>query len=147
PDRFLAVIAEARANADFVIAYPHWGTENTHVLERAQTEQARQYIDAGADAVVGSHTHCLQGIEHYRGRPIVYSLGNFWFNHEDGDTALLEIRVDGNGVSLTLVPCLQKGGVTSAADGADKQRILSHVESISEGIVIDESGRIAQSSG
>ena len=142
-DRFTAVIAEAKANADYVIAYPHWGTENTEVLEKAQTEQARQYIDAGADAVVGSHPHCLQEIEFYKDRPIVYSLGNFWFNHEDGDTALLEITADGTGLSLTLVPCLQTGGVTSSASGTEEgKRILEYVESISSGIDIDENGRI-----
>ena len=144
PDRFLAVIAEAKTNADFVIAYPHWGTENTHVLEQAQTEQARQYIDAGADAVVGSHTHCLQGIEYYRGCPVVYSLGNFWFNHEDGDTALLEIDIDVNGLSLKLIPCLQKGGVTSPAKGVEKERILRYMENISADVIIDESGRISR---
>ncbi len=142
-DRFTAVIAEAKANADYVIAYPHWGTENTIVLEKAQTEQARQYIDAGADAVVGSHTHCLQGIEFYKDRPIMYSLGNFWFNHEDGDTALLEITVDGSSLSMSLVPCLQAGGVTSSAAGTEEgARILEYIESISPGVNIDEDGKV-----
>lgn len=148
PDRFMAVISEAKANADYVIAYPHWGTENTEVLEKAQTEQARQYIDAGADAVVGSHPHCLQEIEFYKDKPIVYSLGNFWFNHEDGETALLEITADGTGLAVTLVPCLQTGGVTTSAAGTDDgKRILEYIEGISSGIDIDESGRITAAAG
>ncbi|MHB1154172.1 MAG: CapA family protein [Eubacteriales bacterium] len=142
-DRFTAVIAEAKANADYVIAYPHWGTENTTVLEKAQTDQARQYIDAGADAVVGSHPHCLQGIEFYKGCPIMYSLGNFWFNHEDGETALLEITVDVSSLSMSLVPCLQVGGVTSSAVGTEEgARILEYIESISPGVKINEDGKV-----
>lgn len=142
-DRFTAVIAEAKANADYVIAYPHWGTENTDVLEKAQTEQARQYIDAGADAVVGSHPHCLQGIEFYKGCPIMYSLGNFWFNHEDGETVLLEITVDGSALSISLIPCLQTGGVTAASAGTEEgRRILEYIESISAGVNINEDGRV-----
>jgi poly-gamma-glutamate synthesis protein (capsule biosynthesis protein) len=143
PRRFIAVIAEAKANADYVIACPHWGTENSAVLEEAQTTQARQYIDAGADAVVGSHTHCLQGIEFYKDCPIMYSLGNFWFNHEKGDTALLEIKIDGGILSLSLVPCLQDGGITSSAAGTDEgERILKYIESISASVTIDEAGRV-----
>lgn len=144
PARFIAAIAAADENADFVIACPHWGTENTAVLEQAQTEQARMYIDAGADAVVGSHTHCLQGIEFYKGSPIVYSLGNFWFNYEDGDTALLEMTVADGSLSVSLVPCLQKGGVTSTAAGAEAVRILEYIESISGGIEIDEAGKVTE---
>ena len=46
PDLFLQAVTEARENSDFVAAYVHWGTENTAVLETAQREQARQYIEA-----------------------------------------------------------------------------------------------------
>lgn len=142
-DRFRAVISEAKANADYVIAYLHWGTENTHILEKAQQTQAREYIEAGADAVVGSHPHCLQGIEFYNDCPIIYSLGNFWFNHEDGDTVLLEITLDAKSLSVSLVPCLQTGGVTSSAAGTDEgRRILEYVESISEKISIDGDGKV-----
>lgn len=145
PDLFLKAIAEAKENADYVVACPHWGTEYSTVLEDAQISQAKMYIDAGADAVVGAHTHCLQGIEFYNGCPVFYSLGNLWFNHDPGDTILLEITVDGGEVSLTAVPCSQDGGVTCDVSGSDEgERILDYLESISINAEISESGAITE---
>jgi poly-gamma-glutamate synthesis protein (capsule biosynthesis protein) len=73
--------AKSDEHADLVIPYLHWGEE----MEPAPTDEqkilARKMIDAGADAVIGSHPHVTQTIEYYRGRPIVYSLGNFVFDY------------------------------------------------------------------
>lgn len=65
-----------------VIVSLHWGRE--HVLEPAvqQVIQAHQLIDAGADCLVCHHTHTMQSVEHYRGKPIYYSLGNFIFDQK-----------------------------------------------------------------
>jgi len=78
------VVADIRAarekyKADVVIPFMHWGWEEEPANERQKTF-ARKMIDAGADAVVGSHPHVVQGAEIYKGRPIIYSLGNFLFN-------------------------------------------------------------------
>lgn len=62
-----------------VIVYFHWGVEYNPVEESLQTELAHLAIDEGADLVIGSHPHVLQSIERYRGKTIVYSLGNFVF--------------------------------------------------------------------
>ncbi len=83
-------IASARAGekADWVILYLHWGRE---LEERPTPEQealARRLIDAGADAVIGSHPHLTQTIEWYRGKPVVYSLGNFVFDYYPNDPAV-----------------------------------------------------------
>ena len=74
-------IRDARTmyNADIVIPYMHWGWENEGENER-QRALARAMIDAGADIVIGGHPHVTQGIEYYRGKLIVYSLGNFLFD-------------------------------------------------------------------
>lgn len=93
PDLFLQSVTEARKNSDFVAAYVHWGTENTAVLETAQREQARQYIEAGADIVVGAHPHCLQGFAFEHGKHVAYSLGNFWFNMDTVETGFLSVRI------------------------------------------------------
>ena len=77
---FIQAIKEAKQNAEYVIAYVHWGTEYSYELEEVQLITGKEYLDAGADIVIGAHPHCLQGIEYYEGKPIVYSLGNFWFN-------------------------------------------------------------------
>lgn len=56
---FLEVIREARENADYVLAYVHWGTEYSFELEEVQLTTGKEYLDAGADVVIGAHTHCL----------------------------------------------------------------------------------------
>lgn len=77
----LADIAAARrAGADVVIPFMHWGWENEREPSARQRELARRMIDAGADAVVGSHPHVTQGVDAWRGRPIIWSLGNFVFD-------------------------------------------------------------------
>ncbi len=133
PALFLAAVQLAAENADVVVAYPHWGTENSTTLEDAQTTLARQLIDAGADLVVGAHPHILQGIEFYKDKPIVYSLGNFWFNTAAVDTALLEVTLnDPHNLSLRVAPCLQSGGVTTLLQqDTDRQRIFDLLSSIS----------------
>ncbi|MDF0533021.1 CapA family protein [Shewanella sp. A32] len=70
-----------KKQADFVIVLPHWGIENNFYPTAEQVCFARRVIDAGADAVIGSHTHTIQVNETYKGCPIYFSLGNFLFNN------------------------------------------------------------------
>lgn len=77
-------IAQARrAGADVVIVVPHWGVEQESVANVHQRRLARALIDAGADAVIGGHPHVVQDVEVYRGKPVLYSLGNFVFDGFD----------------------------------------------------------------
>ena len=148
--KFLGSVREAAENADFVIALPHWGTERSTWLEDAQTEGAHACIDAGADAVIGAHPHILQGIEYYRGKPILYSLGNFWFDAYDSDTMIASLHITGKtaagedgslddaSVELVLYPGTQTGTYTHFADTPDWQdRVLRYLEQISVNITID----------
>lgn len=73
-------IAEARGQASFVLVFMHWGEENMSEVTERQRELARWLIDHGADAIAGSHPHCIQSFDAYRGRPIIYSLGNLVFD-------------------------------------------------------------------
>jgi poly-gamma-glutamate capsule biosynthesis protein CapA/YwtB (metallophosphatase superfamily) len=66
--------------ADIVIPFLHWGWENEDKPCARQVELARKMIDAGADAVVGTHPHVTQTFDTYKGKPVVYSLGNFVFS-------------------------------------------------------------------
>lgn len=143
--RFKEVIKEARAHADFVIAYVHWGTEYSYKLEAVQRSTGKEYIDAGADAVIGAHSHCLQGMEYYNGKPILYSLGNYWFNEKTLDTALAKLHFSGNGSSgqleIQIIPAVQSGCETHIAkDAAEKKRILTFLESISVNAGFTEDG-------
>lgn len=75
-------IAAARTNADLVIPYFHWGIEYTKDPILDQQRAARAAIDAGADMVLGVHPHWVQAIEEYKGKLIIYALGNFVFDQD-----------------------------------------------------------------
>lgn len=146
---FKQVIAEADKNADFVIAYVHWGTEYSFELEQAQLTTGKEYLDAGADVIIGAHTHCIQGMEYYNGKPIIYSLGNYWFNDKTLDTMLLELHFYGeNGeqnLDVRVIPAVQSGCKTQIAKTKEEQeRIYSFLESISINVEIDEKGLLSQ---
>ena len=150
--RFLESIREAAENADYVIALPHWGVEHSTVLEDEQIYGAHAMIDAGADAVIGAHPHILQGIEYYEGKPILYSLGNFWFDDYDIDTLVAELHIKGEktdkdsslkkaDIELKLYPGTQSGVYTALADTEEwKSNILQYLEGISVNVDIDDEG-------
>lgn len=145
PELFLEVIREADKNADFVIANVHWGTERSTVLEEAQLTTGKQYIDAGADVIIGSHSHCLQGIEYYNGKPIIYSVGNYWFDEYTEDTMLVQLHFSGDSATdelqVSVVPAVHKDAKTTIADTQEeKERIYNYLESISINVEIDENG-------
>lgn len=75
-----ASLAAARASADCVIVVPHWGREGTAAVTDEQRRWARWLVEHGADAVVGSGPHVIQGHETIGGVPIYYSAGNLWFS-------------------------------------------------------------------
>ena len=86
-EQVLADIRAARAvhGADLVIPFMHWGWENERTANARQRQLARAMIDAGADAVIGGHPHVTQDIETHRGKPIVYSVGNFVMKETDNE--------------------------------------------------------------
>jgi poly-gamma-glutamate synthesis protein (capsule biosynthesis protein) len=98
--------AARAAGADIVIPFMHWGWEYEDGPNERQRQLARAMIDAGADAVVGGHPHVTQRAEVYRGKPIIYSLGNFVFDGFDAPEAklgwLLRMEIDQGGVSSWL---------------------------------------------
>ena len=145
---FLEVIKEADANADFVIAVVHWGTEYSTKLEDVQLTTGKEYLDAGADAIIGGHSHCLQGMEYYDGKPIVYSLGNFWFNRKTLDSMLVQLHFSGNdeggNLEVTVIPAIQSGAKTQIVTDSEAERIFEHLEDISINIEIDENGIVKE---
>lgn len=144
PERLLEVLAEAKANSDYVVLFVHWGTENTSVLEKVQKTTSHEYIDAGADLIIGSHAHHLQGIEFYKGKAIFYNLGNFWFNGYSIETGLVKftLAADG-GERFWFLPGMQEGCVTSYELGTARGReVLDHLAAYLPGIRIDDDGHI-----
>lgn len=143
PAVLLEEIRKAKEICDLVVVYVHWGIEREAYPKDYQRQLGRQYLDAGADLVIGSHPHVLQGIEYYDGKPIVYSLGNFVFGSSIPRTVLLKAGWDGEEMSLSIVPATSSGGYTrELTDPAEAQALFQYVESISEGIRIDGEGRI-----
>lgn len=147
-DNLLQTVREAKENSDFVIVFLHWGTENSETIDWAQEKQAPEVVEAGADLIIGAHPHCLQPIGMINGVPVVYSLGNFWFNSKTVDTGMIKATLDENGLkSLQFVPCLQSGCTTSLVQGEEKSRILDHMREMSREIQIDEDGYIIRKQG
>ena len=77
-------IIEAKKNVDYLFILPHDGIEYIDVPMPETIARYRDFIDYGADGVIGTHPHCPQGWEEYKGKPIFYSLGNFLFNSKEG---------------------------------------------------------------
>ena len=115
-------IAKVKADgAQLIVVIFHWGNETETVPDSNQTTLGRIAIDEGADLVCGHHPHVLQGIETYKGRNIVYSLGNFCFggnsSPSDMDTMIYQqtFTIDADGVKkdnvTNIIPC----SISSAA--------------------------------
>lgn len=147
PDKYVEVIKEAAKVSDYVIAFVHWGTEHVSDYGQDQYQLAQAFVEAGADAIIGGHTHCLQGFEMMEGVPVIYSLGNFWFNSKTLDTGLAKITIDENGeLTMSFIPCIQENFRTSlVTDEEEKQRIFTFLQNHSaKGTVVTKEGIVQQ---
>ncbi len=143
PSNMINQIEKVKMNSDYVIAIIHFGKEGSHDLEKEQQESAKQYIDAGADVVVGHHAHVLQGIEFYNDKPIIYNLGDFIFNGNTEDTAIFQIKLNYDGtMNYYIIPALQKNKYTSILEGNEKQRIINDLNKWSINASIGNDGKI-----
>ncbi len=145
-----AEIKKAKEVCDYVVVYVHWGVEREAMPEDYQRNMGKHYIDAGADLVIGSHSHCLQGIEFYNGKPIFYSLGNYIFNKDIGKTMAVEVVIeeDENGgdmvSTLRIHPAAASGGKTYLLTGQEALDVIRYEESISFGVAIDDEGYVKE---
>lgn len=139
-------VKAAKQQADFVIAYVHWGIEREEMPNEVQKSIAHRLVDAGADLVVGAHPHVLQGLEYYQGVPIAYSLGNFVFGSSIPSTALLQADVDDEGIRLRLIPGTSAAGYTRKLDDAEKiAAFYEKMSGLSSGVKIDAAGYLSAS--
>jgi poly-gamma-glutamate synthesis protein (capsule biosynthesis protein) len=144
PAMLVEDIKTAKSQSDFVVVYVHWGVEKQNSPKEYQRGLAKQYIDAGADLVVGSHPHVLQGIEYYNGKPIIYSLGNFMFYSNISQTALLKATInEQNEVKLQLIPGKAENAFTYPLEETeDIQKFYDYMTDISFGIGFDSNGNV-----
>lgn len=165
----LEEIRRQKEENDFVAVCIHWGIERDEKPQEYQKTMGQQMIDAGADLVIGSHPHVLQGIEYYKGKPIVYSLGNFVFGSSIPRTALLQVswenpqgtkpdKTRGEGQEkegkegeeeteepiLRLIPGTSASGYTRMlTDKEEREAFFRYMESISYGVSFREDGTVA----
>lgn len=152
PDKFVEVIKEAKANSDYVIVMVHWGTEGVYNYESDQVALAKAYEAAGADAIIGGHTHCLQGISYINDVPVIYSLGNFWFSSTatDGvnrkETGISQVKIKSDGsLDFVFLPCVQQDLKTYLVTDADeKQAIIDWMNNHSGIAHIDSEGLVSK---
>lgn len=138
-------IKTLKEKTDLVIVYFHWGIERDYAPMASQREIAQKTIDAGANLVIGSHPHVLQGIETYKGKKIVYSLGNFCFggnkNPQDKDTMIYQHTFEFEDDEIVnesdkIIPCMISSSHSrnnfqpTIVSGDDANRVLKKVNEV-----------------
>lgn len=134
-------IKEEKEKSDFVILLIHWGKEDSNELEDVQLTTGKEYIDMGADLVIGSHAHVLQGMEIYNNKLIAYNLGDFIFNKETKDTGILSVTINNEGnMNYTFIPCKQSNYKTFLLDGKDKKDVIDKMKNYSINVIFNDDG-------
>lgn len=145
--------------ADIVIACTHWGGDKVHEIEQDQYDMGRWCIDQGYDLVLGCHPHVLQGIECYKGKYIVYSMGNFCYggskNPADKDSMIFQQTfrfVDGvleeDPSAIRAIPCRLSSSTSKndycpeILEGDEAESVIANLNKYSEefGIAFDAQG-------
>lgn len=116
-------MAKARAEADYVIVCPHWGTEYIHNADGSQKKWAQFFADNGANLVIGTHPHVIEPIEYYGDCPVYYSIGNY-VNATSGEGSGTADRMLGAMATVTLT--VQDGQVTDTECSAIP--LVSHID-------------------
>lgn len=138
PHFFLEDIKKAKSHADYVVVSFHWGAECATSPKSYQVNVARRAVDAGADVVVGHHPHVLQGIERYKGRLILYSLGNYAFcsmSRYADTSVIVRIVLDRGVQEVELFPLNVKNTEVlyqpALLKGARGKKVISHLQKLS----------------
>jgi poly-gamma-glutamate capsule biosynthesis protein CapA/YwtB (metallophosphatase superfamily) len=122
-------VSKAREQVDLLAVSLHWGIEESFKIAPEQVEFARNLIDNGVDLILGHHPHQFQGIEMYKGKPIIYSMGNILFDQNDPENMesfIVDMRYEGNELKeFTAIPVriLEKSYV-EIQEGEDAVNIL-----------------------
>lgn len=131
-------IVKAKKECDFLILIFHGGNEMYQLPSPRLKETLRFMVDAGADAVIGHHTHCFSGYEWYNGKPIFYSIGNFVFDYnlrEDklwNNSYAVILEVAEKEVSFKIIPYFQNKNVAGLKmmDKDEEQIVLDKVKEL-----------------
>ena len=145
PEPLKNLINDIKKNSDYVVVLIHWGKEDSHELEQVQIDTSKIYIDAGADVIVGTHAHVLQGIDYYNHKPIIYNLGDFIFNDETKDTGIFQIKLNNDGnMDYYFIPAKEENEYTKLLYDDEKQRVINNMNSWSGNASINKEGKITE---
>lgn len=127
-----AKIKEAKTKNDIVIVYTHWGKEYELIQSESQRNIAHDFINSGADLIIGSHPHVVQPIEIYKNKAIFYSLGNFVFDQyfsEDVKTELIvTASLNKNQMEFVLTPLFKnEDGSLSLGNQTKRLQLLERI--------------------
>jgi poly-gamma-glutamate synthesis protein (capsule biosynthesis protein) len=136
------VLRQANLAADTVIAFMHWGEEYRNRPTRSQESRAKWLIDRGVDLVIGAHPHWVQGISSYRGKPIVYSLGNFVFDQDWSEETrrglTLGVRIADTGIAIDLYPVQIDSSQPVFVEGEERAARLRDLASVSDASLMSQ---------
>lgn len=137
----VAEAVRAAAESNYVVVYFHWGELNSPYVTDRQRELAQAAVTAGADLVVGSHPHVVQGIEVWQGVPILYSLGNLIFSAsstESWNGVFASCRFDGGSLAdLEIVPLRLDGARPAPLEGDEAVAALEELASRSPSVELE----------
>ncbi len=136
-------IRAAKKENDLVVVYMHWGALDTTQPESYQKDMAREFVNAGADLIVGSHSHTFQGIEYINDVPVVYNLGNFLYDQTLKQSAILQVTANSDlRLSLKLIPIAGRGYRTYVQDDDAAEAGLKTLGAACSGVTVDEQGNV-----
>jgi len=131
--RLTAAVREARRSSDTVVVYVHWGEERQACPSDEQRELAEQLVAAGADVVVGSHAHVVQGAGRMGSGYVAYGLGNLLFYSRSATTSVLTLTVEGRRVTrATRTPAVLRDGWTTPMRGRAARVEVARQEALAE---------------
>jgi len=142
-DAIASEVKVAKQAGEYVIVYPHWGAEYQHGASDRQKDLAHAFIDAGADLVVGSHSHVIGAVEQYKGKYILYSLGNLvfdqYFSTDTQQGLALELEVNDGAVSgIKLLPYALPQSQPDFMNGEEKAKTLNSLAAWSTPVLKDQ---------
>lgn len=160
--RFTSMIKEARESSDYVVVYLDWGSGKDAKVTTEQSDLAHSFINAGADIVLGCRAKTMQAIEYFNGKPIIYGLGNFWYETDNHDALFVELkftREDNRTEDMRYsdysfdkepkiycYPCTQRSASTSIVLGTNEgNAIIDQLVNLSGSLIhVDDDGLLTE---
>ncbi len=138
----ISKIKEMKSQNDFVAVYPHWGIEYQLKPNAKQKRLAREWIDAGADVIIGAHPHVVQTVEVYKDKYIFYSLGNFvfdqYFSFNTTHGFMVSADIYEDKVTYKIIPTSSVGHHVTFPNETNKNKLINILKSVSEIGLIDK---------